>query len=989
MSAMPAHKRRSIVLALGLATASGVGVATTSGAGGEGFLCHGENGGQHDQNHPGYASALLKEEGSNASEKIRGAGELLLRSCRAAASDASGLLWRRLDPDTHPASTSVSSFASAAAARWISGCCESPGRREHVASFGGGILVDWMLKVACDDPSREQREAERALVLLLSSDTSATSVLARPGAVPRILRQVALGKASDSLDHVLEVYCSVAADSAIKETGLLSLSASTSAKSMAHMKWWMHPDQGGRGHEFQRDSARFQDRNGSLLSSGFWFTNAPLDDMRQTMQLMQGRYGLRTQHLATSFLASWAEASDAYRHKPTALGIHPLAPAHMQGRHGLRTQHLATSFLASWAEASDAYRHKPTALGIHPPAPAPVLTPCPPPALILPTSLTDARATWLAHTAPTHILQGLMMQGRHGLRTQHLATSFLASWAEASDANRHKLTGLGIHMAIESIARDAIEQPEGVERAVDQMWELTRLVRAMSQGAPAVAGATSGSAHHLACCVEPLLYVAADALARQQDHLAAYAIDTLALMCGPSGGEPVRAAVRDSNMEPLLRELATAGGLRPELQRIVVHAVGALAQHGSLPEEMVPHWRDWVLDLLCVGLDIGLQPKTEALFQADDALALLRQECVQSLHGLASTPGTAGQQVAHYWLAAMLRRLADRVAPYNSLKYKDGESAARAADDMVDVVSVRPSYFATELIATELRDALDATAEDLHNVPDFDFDRSPSIQRLGKMKEKEALRKAAQAIDACTAANTALAIDACTAAKCVSDAFQVLNDMVAPDPEKQRWLISMGVLPLMQLLLGSTSEVPTFTGRAPPPTHTSQSNPGGTAKFGGPGTGPGSDYVPTTSHLRGGPLTGGAAHNRYLVQGSKEGALAEIPACFNSSALQLCLARQAARLLSQLVLQQTAQQEIREPMWDAWLQGKTNRFWGVEAAVNASDCWLANYATKALLNLEAAKGRGESVRGAVLKDAIHLLKPSAGHHWRLSTTGKQ
>ena len=52
------------------------------------------------------------------------------------------------------------------------------------------------------------------------------------------------------------------------------------------------------------------------------------------------------------------------------------------------------------------------------------------------------------------------------------------------------------------------------------------------------------------------MLICAHSLVRREYELAAYAIETLALMCGPNGGDPVRKAVRGSTMEPLLRRLS-------------------------------------------------------------------------------------------------------------------------------------------------------------------------------------------------------------------------------------------------------------------------------------------------------------------------------------------------------------------------------------------------------------------------------------------------
>ena len=60
-------------------------------------------------------------------------------------------------------------FTPGSAARRLADWCESQQHREWVAGVGGGVLLDWLLEKACDDPGAEQHEAERALMHLLSS----------------------------------------------------------------------------------------------------------------------------------------------------------------------------------------------------------------------------------------------------------------------------------------------------------------------------------------------------------------------------------------------------------------------------------------------------------------------------------------------------------------------------------------------------------------------------------------------------------------------------------------------------------------------------------------------------------------------------------------------------------------------------------------------------------------------------------------------------
>ncbi len=80
--------------------------------------------------------------------------------------------------------------------------------RYIVLTLGGEKLLDWLVSTCCDDPSKLQAEAERALVQLMAHGTGCTAakVLSHPKAVPQLLSHIASGNASDELMDALEVF---------------------------------------------------------------------------------------------------------------------------------------------------------------------------------------------------------------------------------------------------------------------------------------------------------------------------------------------------------------------------------------------------------------------------------------------------------------------------------------------------------------------------------------------------------------------------------------------------------------------------------------------------------------------------------------------------------------------------------------------------------------------------------------------------------------
>ncbi|KAL6752464.1 hypothetical protein V8C86DRAFT_3029501, partial [Haematococcus lacustris] len=175
------------------------------------------------------------------------------------------------------------------------------------------------------------------------------------------------------------------------------------------------------------------------------------------------------------------------------------------------------------------------------------------------------------------------------LQQQHLAAAWLASWAEASPANCNKLAGLEVVQAVASLAGSGSNQGlAGSAGAFARQLhlELIRLIRALAEGTSSVSHAAgpdapdcSAAPNHLAACVEPLLFMAADAAVEGDDQIAGAALDALSALLN-RGGSPVLAAVAASNAIPLMKKLSTSCGssLRIQLSR----CLAALASSGAL-----------------------------------------------------------------------------------------------------------------------------------------------------------------------------------------------------------------------------------------------------------------------------------------------------------------------------------------------------------------------------------------------------------------------
>ncbi|KAK9822384.1 hypothetical protein WJX81_006810 [Elliptochloris bilobata] len=192
----------------------------------------------------------LKTALGKTAERAEQAGQAVMALLRAVTDSFSGL----------PVSEGRLALS---AARQAAIFAEDPSRRELMVVTGGRRLMDWLLSAASGEGRPAQLDATRALQHLLATPSTAAALLARPGAVPRLLALAGSGG----------------------EGGMLvaSLQAAGPAVRLPPV--------------------------------------ALLDDLASTLRLASGHAGSgQVQALAVAFLASWAEASVTNCGKIAALG---------------------------------------------------------------------------------------------------------------------------------------------------------------------------------------------------------------------------------------------------------------------------------------------------------------------------------------------------------------------------------------------------------------------------------------------------------------------------------------------------------------------------------------------------------------------------------------------------------------------------------------------------------------------------------------------
>eukprot|EP00775_Hariotina_reticulata_P003428 gene3428-3700_t len=206
------------------------------------------------------------------------AGQQLQKTFKEQLSDTAASLWpaslfRRIKgkstaKEQEPSfASSVASQVRATSARWLAQWAEDAEAREALLAFGSDYLLDFLVATATEDPSLEQAHAEQALVNFLGGHHTCSRLLARPGAVPKLLQHIASGKASDELQQQLQ-----------------SVLASRSVD-MSHS---LH-----------------------------------LEDGRKLIMMLEGRHGQQVQSLALQFITTWARCGQEQRSKLSALGLAP------------------------------------------------------------------------------------------------------------------------------------------------------------------------------------------------------------------------------------------------------------------------------------------------------------------------------------------------------------------------------------------------------------------------------------------------------------------------------------------------------------------------------------------------------------------------------------------------------------------------------------------------------------------------------------------
>ncbi|GMH45044.1 hypothetical protein BSKO_13001 [Bryopsis sp. KO-2023] len=250
--------------------------------------------------------------------------------------------------------------------------------------------------------------------------------------------------------------------------------------------------------------------------------------------------------------------------------------------------------------------------------------------------------------------------------------------------------------------------------------------------------------------ISPLLYMLADASALQDPLLANSIVEAIGT-CAASGLSQVQEALVDSNLWPLLRQFA--GTEKLEFITSATRAIASLSTEGiAFPRSEFEHWTKQLLEWI-------ISPET------DDRLAAL---CSRALGGLACSSHADSLHVARRWLGEFIVALSESLPVYE-------------LDTTAPSKQVVPSY--ARYIAAEVQ-GLTSPSEGYSDPPDH----------VGE----SVLYKAGQALDWVEEDG-----DRGTP---TSRALRVLCDLVADDVDGQKWLISKGLLPMMQRLVWPGSD---------------------------------------------------------------------------------------------------------------------------------------------------------------------------------------
>ncbi|GIL79686.1 hypothetical protein Vretifemale_8977 [Volvox reticuliferus] len=493
----------------------------------------------------------------------------------------------------------------------------------------------------------------------------------------------------------------------------------------------------------------------------------------------------------------------------------------------------------------------------------------------------------------------------------------------------------------------------------------------------------------------------------------------------------------------------------------------------------------------CAGTGAGSGSSTAAAPHPDQVLGTtdgqevpkaLRPSVVLALSALSHIPGNHGLQAAHYWLSRLLSELAARTLPYTSLVYLEGP---RAPQDLIHAVPVLPSY--VKSVADALERAADAVADDSPTLPphlEFDLagsglvgrpthDTAPrrssgsrggsssssSSTQTGSIRwgaagvtgagsgtgggtseqqqQQQQQRRSQHELDVAAYRQAAHVVDVVVAERKAADALEALCAVVAPDLDKQRWLLHRGVLPLMHRLT-RTADDPRVVLQEPGQTDAERLDQEVAMESIAAAAATAEAEVATAAattvphvqrvghrHLQQDQqLLRGPWNKQQMLEQQQH---AQAPAVVSEilsdreGGPSLCLQRQVARMLALLALLPDAQDGLRATASDTraaritgCADGGTGGGWltWLRHAASSSDCRLSSNATRALLHLAAlqvnaaaamfaantvaaAGGAAGGLRASaaapvvtaaappVFLDGIHLLNPGAQHHWAL------
>ncbi|KAG2501745.1 hypothetical protein HYH03_000245 [Edaphochlamys debaryana] len=884
---------------------------------------------------------------------------------------------------------------------------DGPSRQQLVA-MGGGYLLDWLLTLAYPDPhgdphgpdgeaeaplaegaaaaaaaarvaARSSRQAERAVENLLWDDATASIVLDRPGAVPRLLRAMADGRASSGVAAAVARRAAeprVAGEAMtadLRETvdvlrGSGSVSMALQRTAAGLLAAWAAGDASNRAKLTGLGLQGVLAEVATAVSGMGDRTAVELQwELLRLMRVMaEHSSAADSHHLARIVLPLLYTAADAAAEHDALMAsyaVDTLATAVRYGGAPVAEQVSSSTMphlLWQLAKGLAAYREQPQAAAA--------------------ATVSAGAAAAAAAAAGKEAAAGGAVKGVVGPKEKAGAAAEAASGRSAAAGPagpkgaqpkpprkspgvmkiQDPMVAASVAAAVAELARAGL-LPEGlVPRWRD--WLLDVLCADGFDAAGAAGdepgpGSGAGGAAQAAAA-----WQAATSSTGRRHAATLEALGVPAAGSGGSGGAGGPAAARRQAIPPWLvlptqQLLLGAGGPAEPGQG------GAMpAAPGQAPMPLVPG----VVQPL-VEREGGREPGPGA------ALGLqagsMQWSVVAALAALSNTPGNHGLQAAHYWLSRLLGELAARTLPYTSLVYAEGP---RNPQDLVHCVPVLPSYVRT--VADALERAADAVvAEDTPPLPlEFELAGSGLVSRPlhDEARKAAAYRQAAHVVDVVVAERKA------------SDALEALCAIVAPDPDKQRWLLARGLLPLMHRL--------TRTPDDPRVPLTEAGQPGAEE----------AEWQEAAAAAAAAVAQASAAATAVVATAAPPPPVSELMSDHEGGP-SLCLQRQVARMLAMVAMLPEAQPAMGAAELEGAAAVNTAGGWvaWLRHAATSSDCRLSSNATRALLHVAALNANAAAVAAAaagaaaaavrpatappVFLDGLHLLDPSAPHHWAL------